>query len=62
MNKVYREILMNKSKKELIDIIDNFQKSSSVISEFCVSNSKQEISDTEAIEQIRKNIYYLDVL
>ena len=62
MNKVYREILMNKSKKELIDIIDNFQKSSSIICEFCVSNSKQEISDTETIEQIRKNIYYLDII
>ena len=61
MNKRRKEILMNKSKEKLIDIIDKFNKSSSLICGFCVSNSKWEMSDSETIEQIRKSIYYLDI-
>ena len=53
MNKIMKRTLNNCSKEQLLYILEMYHHTSCVISEYLVSESKQEISKEDVIELIR---------
>ena len=59
MTKSRKELLMELSKEQLIYLLEQFERSSFMISETCVDESKWHISSEKAVEEIRRYIYSL---
>lgn len=57
MTEQIKEFLNELSKDQLIYLIEQYYHSLFLISEICVSESKQHISSEDAVEKIRENLY-----
>jgi hypothetical protein len=55
----YKKILKGLSKEQLIFLLEQFERSSSLITEVCVEESKCHISSDKAVDEIRRYIYHL---
>ena len=59
MIKSHKEQLNNLSKEQLIYLIEQLNDSMYFIGESCVDESKRHINSEDAIDKIRKHIYYV---
>ena len=55
--RLFKDEIMQMSKEELFEIIYQYNKSQNKIDSICVSESKEEISQSRALAMIRKAIY-----
>ena len=55
--RLFKDEIMQLSKEELFEIIYQYNKSQNKIGLICVSESKEEISQSRAFAKIRKAIY-----
>lgn len=54
-----KQILLQLSQEQLIYLIDKLEHSLAIISEICVEESKSHIDSSDAVDEIRENIYQL---
>ena len=57
-----KQILLQLSQEQLVYLIDKLEHSLAIIGEICVEESKQHIDSSDAIDEIRENIYLLPSL
>ena len=55
--RLFKDEIMQMSKEELFEIIYQYNKSQNKIGSICVSESKEEISESYALAMIRKAVY-----
>lgn len=54
-----KEMIQELSKEQLVYLIEQMDRSLSIIGEICVSESKGHIEPKEAVQKIRENIYHI---
>lgn len=62
MNDFKKEILLKLPKEHLIYLIDKMDRSLAIIGEICVEESKKHIDSSDAVDEIRENIYQIPSL
>ena len=54
-----KEVLLQLPKEHLVYLIDKLEHSLAIIGEICVEESKQHIDSSDAVDEIRENIYQM---
>lgn len=57
-----KQILLQLPQEHLIYLIDKLEHSLAIIGEICVEESKQHIDSSDAVDEIRENIYQMPSL
>ena len=57
-----KEVLLQLPKEHLVYLIDKLEHSLAIIGEICVEESKQHIDSSDAVDEIRENIYQMPSL
>ena len=54
-----KQVLLQLPQEHLVYLIDKLEHSLAIIGEICVEESKQHIDSSDAVDEIRENIYQL---
>lgn len=57
-----KQVLLQLPKEHLVYLIDKLEHSLAIIGEICVEESKQHIDSSDAVDEIRENIYQMPSL